>query len=378
VALTVGLSCCSTACEDAGQNDASQAGDASDGPTFTIETTRVGLPDLRLASATAFAFASRSDGATLVWAPPGEKTTIRGLRLSRGGNPLGGTALVAQAGVEGGVVTDLVATPAADGLAVAWVQRLANEARLQAALKEESRSAAVFDLGPAWHTQKTVRGNVAVAADGDHALVFARGQSEPCVSPGERECFAFGLHRIGSTASRPRGLPLSVPVPCERNSVQLSVSGGRWFYGVCTAAEGKRVTTLFDIQLNPEYARAQTLLPGCQPLGIVARGSTPWLVGLCKEKRLGVELGKNATEPVELGTLELRCVGRKLALGLDGPSEPLPAGRTDLGPLLPARVLGGLQQAVYTGSSLLVAHSEGGSLQLVRHACVAGGPAKSE
>lgn len=353
----------STACEDPPREPKDAV------PSYVVETTRVPLR-LELESPTAFAFAPRSDGATLVWAAPTSKKQIQKLRLSRGGSALGGPSVVVQNDTDGGLVTDLVATPVANGLAVAWVERLKNEARLRAALYDGRQAASAFDLGPAWHTNKTVRGNVAVARDRDQALVFARGQSEACVSPGERECFGFSLHRIAEEASQARGLPLSVPVPCDQNSAHLRVENGGWFYGVCTVSDGERVTTLFDIQFNPEYARAERLLPGCQPLGIVVRNSKPWLVGRCGDKRLGVKLPAGKGKPVDLGATSLSCLGRKLRLNSGASAEPLEAGRTDLGPLLPADLTEKLEQAVYTGTSLLLARGEGKELLLVRHACV--------
>jgi len=339
--------------------------------SYVVESTRAELAGVALASATAFAFAARADGATLVWAPPGERTEIRELRLSRGGHAMGGSSRVVETDTAGGVVTDLVARRVGTGLAVAWVERLKEEARLQAALDDHKGPSTVFDLGPAWHTEKAVRGNVALAAERDSALVFARGQSEPCVSPGERECFSFGLHRIGSEASRARGLPLSVPVPCEQYSAHLSVREGGWYYGVCTALNGERVTTLFDIQFNPEYARAERLLPGCQPLGIVHRGKDPWLLGRCGEKRRGVRLvgAGEPPAPLELNPARFECAGRNLQIVVGDEPESLETSRTDLGPLLPDALTRRLEQVVYTGNSLLVARSEGQKLIVERHAC---------
>jgi hypothetical protein len=276
-----------------------------------------------------------------------------------------------QADADGGAPTDLVATEVEAGLAVAWVERLKGEARLQAVLHGRNAPGIAFDLGPAWHTEKAVRGNVVVARDRDRALVFARGQSEPCASPGERECFSFGFHRISSEASEPRGLPLSVPVPCDRYSAHLSVHDGGWYYGVCTALGGKRVTTLFDIQFDPEYARAERLLPGCQPLGIVVRGKAPGLVGRCGEKRRAVQLAGagGLTVPVDLSPARFECAGRKLEIILGDEREPLETSRTDLAPLLPDSLTRRLEQIVYTGNSLLVARSEGQNLTMHRHAC---------
>ena len=51
-------------------------------------------------------------------------------------------------------------------------------------------------------------------------------------------------------------MPLSVPVPCSQYSTLLAVIEGRWHYGVCTLHEDAPVTTVFNIQFDPEYAAA--------------------------------------------------------------------------------------------------------------------------
>ncbi|HEY6722415.1 MAG TPA: hypothetical protein VI197_00250, partial [Polyangiaceae bacterium] len=189
-----------------------------------------------LASPTAFDLIASFDGAKLVWAARGDSFEVLEQPLAKDGRLKGGAARLA-VGAARGRATDLVAAQLDRGVAVAWVEQLGDEARASALLSDARGASQIADLGAAWPTTTVHRGNLALAAARDYALVFLRGTEEPC-SEGQRQCFGFGLYRLEAEgALNARGLPLSVPVPCSEYSTLLSIVEGRWHYAVCTLAE---------------------------------------------------------------------------------------------------------------------------------------------
>jgi hypothetical protein len=268
-----------------------------------------------------------------------------------------------------GRATDLVAAQLDRGVAVAWVEQLGTEARASAFISDARRAPEVVDLGAAWPTRTQQRGNIALAGGREYALVFVRGAEEPCAE-GQSQCFGFGLYRLSpEDAANARGLPLSVPVPCSEHSTSLAIVEGRWHYAVCTLLATAPVTTVFNIQFEPEYAAAEQLLEGCRPLGLFEHAAQVWLGADCAGKRRITNASGTPRTSHDLSKLALDCAsdeptlrGGDFALRLGTPRGQL---HTLLGlPWVPAQ-----GRAVWTGAALVVASEHEGNVRLTRHAC---------
>jgi hypothetical protein len=228
---------------------------------------------------------------------------------------------------------------------------------------------APFELGAAWSGPRTARGNVVVAARDDKALVFARGDQATCIEPGRSGCFAFGFHELDATRAVESGLPMSVPVPCTDDSAQLTVVGSRFHYGVCTDTGKHPVTTMFSIQRDPEYARADQLLEGCTPTGTLAWRGAAWLVADCEGVRRAARIGDDAAEQLDLRAPRLECSGGTLRVRTSSLDLALDEPRSGLAPLLPPDVAPPGSRAVWTGRALVVAASFAEQLRVTRRTC---------
>jgi hypothetical protein len=325
---------------------------------------------MQLATPTAFELAPSRDGATLVFAPADSRSgALLAFDLDGSGAPRAKARALFGERELVGKVSDLTTVWVKHELAVAWVERAGSKARVRAAWA--SNRSRIFELGEAWVAPRTARGNLVLAARGDAALVFARGNEAPCIEPGRRGCFGFSFHELSGDRALATGLPLTVPVPCTDSSTVLAVVGGRWHYGVCTDSGKRPVTTMFTIERDPDYARADTLLEGCAPIATLVWDGAAWLVGECEGQRRAARLGLDAERAVYLdlralraecsaGTLRLRAAGFDLAL-----DEP----RGGLEALLPADMAARGARAVWTGRALLVATALGEELRVTSHAC---------
>jgi hypothetical protein len=174
---------------------------------------------------------------------------------------------------------------------------------------------------------------------------------------------SFAFHRLDATGATSQGLPMTVPLPCAQNSVGFAVgSSSRWYYGVCSQSTGKPVTTLFSIQHDPEYARADQLLEGCLPLGALVEANELWLVGDCtgEGQRHGVRVrGGNADiQDLRVDRLEAVCQSGSPLIRQTGPAGmilPLTNPRDRLEAFLPPALAPATARAVWTGRTLLVA-----------------------
>ncbi|HWZ90826.1 MAG TPA: hypothetical protein VNW92_18320, partial [Polyangiaceae bacterium] len=232
----------------------------------------------------------------------------------------------------------------------------------------------VIEIGAVLRPVSTPRGNLAIASNANRFVVLARGQKSECIEATENDCVGFGFHRLDATGGGTQGLPLTVPLPCEQNSVSFAVAGSRWYYGVCSHATGKPVTTLFSIQTDPEYARADRILEGCLPLGALSQGGDLLVVGDCGGERRAVRVrGGNAeTSEVRVDRLDAVCdAGRPLIhqlgpsalqLALDGPRDRLEA-------FLPPAFSPEASRAIWTGQTLLVAAVTNGVVTLKGYRC---------
>lgn len=323
----------------------------------------------RLAAPTAFELAARpGGGATLVWGPASRNDGAVQMRELDATGVLQASSEVAVAASNvTGEVADIAAAWVGSRLALGWLERSGAATRVRASWA--GMSSAPFELGAAWTGPRGSRGNIVMAARGDKALVFARGGEAACIDPAKHGCFAFGFHELEASRAVPTGLPMSVPVPCTDNSAALAVVGERFHYGVCTDSAGRPVTTLFSIQHDPEYARADTLLEGCKPAGTFVWHDAAWLVGDCEGGSRAARIGNDPQEFLDLHGLRLECRSGTLRIRAPSLDLALDEPRSGLAPLLPPDVAGAGGRAVWTGRALLVASSFVEELRLTRSTC---------
>jgi len=329
----------------------------------------------RLATPTAFELAASGAGTTLIFAALGDTGMTR-IEFDPGGAPLGPATAALTLERKGVDVSDLAAAWVKERLALSWVERVGSSGRVRAAWakdRNEQRAAPgrILELGAAWLGPRTARGNVAVAARADRALVFARGEATPCVDPLQKNCFGFSFHELGPERAERTGLPLVVPVPCIDDSTALAVVGTRFHYGVCTDTGEAPVTTLFTIEHDPEYARADRLLEGCRPKGMLHFGGAAWLVGDCDGNRRAVRVA-GRTEPLQyldLRVTRLECVAGEARIRAPGLDLELDEPRDRLEGILPPDIAPAGSRVSWSGRALVVAAATGDALALTRFTC---------
>ncbi|HTQ03552.1 MAG TPA: hypothetical protein VMI54_06835 [Polyangiaceae bacterium] len=332
----------------------------------------------RLGTPTGFELTASASGATLVWSPVARDTgALRKVELDANGAFAGPASVVVDASAVTGDVTDLAAAWVKDRLALAWVERDGAKARVRAAWAQSG--AAPFELGAAWSGPRTARGNVVIAAREDHALVFSRGDQSACVDADRHGCFAFEFHELTPSGLEKSGLPMSVPVPCADNSTQIAVVGRRFHYGVCTDTGERAVTTMFTIERDPDYARADRLLEGCTPAGTFVWQGAAWLIAECENGRRAVRLGAR-DEPaqyLDLHTLGVECRHGTTTLHAPSLDLLLDEPRVGLAGLLPQNLAPAGARAVWTGRALVVGTTLADRVHLARYTC-AGDTLKTE
>ncbi|HEX3773372.1 MAG TPA: hypothetical protein VHV51_02850 [Polyangiaceae bacterium] len=329
----------------------------------------------------AFDLVVTDSGAALIWANAHE----RGLSLSlfdelgaeRRSEPAFDEGAGAGDNATDARIAEVSAVTRGSELAIAWLEQRGSDARTRAVIRSTTDSGSaprVLEIGPVFPPISRPRGNIALTRANDRFLLLARGEKEDCVDPTERDCVGFGFHRLEGTSAARQNLPLSVPLPCEQNSVSFAVAGSRWYYGVCSRATGKPITTLFTIQTDPEYARADRILEGCLPLGALAQGSDLLVVGDCSGERRGARMHSGNAEASELGVNRIDAIcdaGRPILhqLGQNGLELPLDGPRDRLEAFLPQNLAPPNARAVWTGQRLLVASPAHGKIILKSYQC---------
>jgi hypothetical protein len=359
----------------------SKAPSPSSAPSAVGSTPGPALPmvsGLPLMTPTAFDLVPSASGATLVYVGSAPKRAVR-LELAADGMVRGVPGVALDSDAIPGEPSDLAASWVGDRLVLAWVERTGAKARVRAAWATEAVNTTaappkVLELGGAWVGPRTARGNLVVAARGDRALVFARGEQTPCVDPAQQGCFGFSFHELHADRAVPTGLPLAVPVPCTDHTAALAVVGGRWHYGVCTDTGKAPMTTMFTIEHDPEYARADRLLEGCKPTGALIFGGALWLIGDCQGNRRAVRVAgrDEPLEFLELRTTRLECAADGARVRAPGLELVLDEPRAGLEALLPADLAPAGARAVWSGRALLVAATGTGALAVTRHRCDGG------
>ncbi len=325
-----------------------------------------------------FDLVTTETGAALVFASAGSAqlsfTLYDGAGAPRRSEPVFTEAADAGTGAR---IGEVAAVARGGELAVAWIEENGASARSRAvvrAITDSGSSPSVIEIGPVFQPVSRPRGNVAITSSNERFLVLARGQQTDCIEKTEHDCVGFDFHRLDGNKTTRQSLPLAVPLPCDQNSVSFAVAGSRWYYGVCSRATGKPVTTLFSIQTDPEYARADRILEGCLPLGALAQGGDLLVVGDCGGERRGMRMHGGNTESSELrvdrvdalcdsGHPLLRQLGPSgLKLSLDGPRDRLEG-------FLPPSFAPPNSRAVWTGQTLLVATPQRDSINLKGYQC---------
>ena len=325
-------------------------------------------------SASAFALIAKPSGLRLIWASaaPGPDWLLEAELGHRGERRAADRALQVPPHTLG-KVTDLTATSWGELLALAWLEQGSHEARAQASVYDAGKAPALLDLGPAALVAEAARGNIAIAPEPERgrALVLWRGLEAPCVDAQAGPCTGFTFRRIGSSVADATGLPLSVPVPCASHSVQLATAAGRFHYGVCTREGTDPLTTMFSIQYDPEYARAEPLLKGCTPLGTIDAGERAWLVGDCHGKRRAVPmpLMDEKVEVESIDNLAISCTAQRLELRQGRFTLRLREPRAGLEAVLPAGFVPTGARVGWSGSTLLSVFKAGSRLETRAYAC---------
>ncbi|HEY4106351.1 MAG TPA: hypothetical protein VGM44_20770 [Polyangiaceae bacterium] len=333
------------------------------------------------ASEGAFDLVVTDSGAALIWANPQGKglslSLLDPLGAERRSEPAFDEVADAGANATQTHIAEVAAVTRGGELAIAWLEQNGNDARTRAVVRSTTDSGSaprVIEIGPVFPPISRPRGNIAVTRTSDRFLVLARGEKEDCVDASEHDCVGFGFHRLDGAGAARQNLPLSVPLPCDQNSVSFAVAGSRWYYGVCSRATGKPVTTLFTIQTDPEYARADRILEGCLPLGALAQGSDLLVVGDCGGERRGARMHPGNAEASELRVDRIDAVcdsGRPILhqLGPNGLELPLDVPRDRLEAFLPSNLAPANARAIWTGQRLLVASPSHGNITLKSYQC---------
>lgn len=331
-----------------------------------------------LASAAAFDLCATTSGALLAWAPKNSANGAVRVAKYRPDGSLEKPAreLVSRGAVDGNIEELALATLPQDRVALAMLERHWGALRILAAEGSAHEPLRPSELGPSGAPARGERGNLALGGDAsrtDAISLLARAGDAECVDSGKRECTAFAWWRLTKGHAESRGFPLSVPSPCPEHAISLLNEPRGLHYAVCSqAAEGgERNTTLFTIQNSPEYARADPLLKGCQPLGLFATDESVWLLADCNGKRRAARAGADnaAVEQRDVASPRLECVNGR-ALVHAGPIETsLLAARSGLEVVLPSALAPKGSRAVWSGAALLVAAPRAGKLELTRYAC---------
>ncbi len=259
-------------------------------------------------------------------------------------------------------LSEVAAASLGGDLDVVWVEKSAQGAHARGLLRplQARGGAPLQDLSAVQLPIAAPRGNVAIGSSDGHFLVLSRREKTACADSNQSDCIGFDLFRQEASGSARTGTPLAVPLPCEQNSVSFAVSGRRWYYGVCSRSTGKPLTTLFSIQSEPAYARADRILEGCLPLGATAQGGDLIVIGECGGQREGLRVrgGNAALEEARVDRLEVVCdAGKPLIrqLGAGGLNLPLDERRDRLEAFLPPALSPPNARAVWTGEALLIA-----------------------
>jgi hypothetical protein len=330
----------------------------------------------QLAAAAAFDLIATQDGPLLAWAEPpakGGAIVVRGLDafgVARGPE----RRIAAGAGV---IEVELAAQR--DRVAVAFLESDAAHARTRAVilpLAGASPPPAPLLIAESASSPARGRGHIALASVGDGGLrlMYPAGPAD-CAGADQSACVGFGFRELTAAGGEPRAPWLSVPSPCPEGAASVASLAGRWFYAVCSWSASAPQTMAYSINTETYYARADEVLRGCTPLGMVALDDSTVVLGAdCDAMRRAVRLTLDMRAPVEvpLGDAALVCEGDAPSIRGGGFTLALDAARDHLELLLPPSLAPTGARALWTGRALLVAHLSGQQLEMLRYTCVDG------
>ena len=258
-------------------------------------------------------------------------------------------------------------------LGVAWVERTQLEVRAWSVLGDaggrtfgdprELSGLRPFDPAAA------PRGRVALARREGAIGVLHRRSNGPCESGAVSECARFAQARLGDEGEPDRGIGWSLPQPCPRPLVGAALAGSIHYHALCAVEEGQPRTTVFAIQFEPQYAHAEALLAGCQPVGLVPFADGVAVTGDCDGTRRGFWIAEAARTVEPLEPPQVSCRDGRPVLAWGDRREGLAAPRDGVGPLLPAGLAGPDDRAVWTGEAVLVATHQEREAVIRRYGC---------
>lgn len=323
-----------------------------------------------LASDSAFDLRATSSGAVLAWIE-GQSRVLRWARLDPRG-VLAGDVGALELGDAPDPIGDLNVLDVEHGLAFAWLTGEGRAARVWGAWHERDAEPRAYLMAPA-SVASAGRGNVALGAQGEGAVVLVRGAEEACALGESGPCHGFEFYRLGADNAEQVGLALRVPQPCERWAAQLPPPrsgpsrdpGADRQYAICSRSSGNTALTAFTIEPARQYASAEVILPGCTPLGAGVFAGASGFVGQCGPTRRVAFV--SAEGPVRLVDLEARgvlCDGDtpRVRLGDGWWRLSEPASLLEL--LLDHQLAPPTARAAWTGAALVVAVEEEGRVAL--------------
>ncbi len=350
-------------------------------PVQAVERPAV-LGPRPLASRVAYDLVLVGDGAVLVWGPPADQGGgIRAARLDAFGTRAGDEARVYEP--PGGSadrtyapsVLELSAAAAGGKIAVLWVERDGVDlpVRAQVGDAESLAFGAARGIEAGVVRGMSYRGHVGVAGSPDGSFVgIYRGQDRPCQEGASTTCAGFGVRPIRAGDVGESRVPLAVPSPCQRSIAGIVSTGDRVHYGVCSEDGGSAATTVYTIQQDPEYARSDTVLEGCAPVGALLEGDATWVVGQCGDDRRLARFATSTEPPTVLAMKNepIRCEdGRPVIPVADGLDVTLTGPRDHLEPLLPKTLTELGARAVWTGRSMILAVALAREVAIHRYEC---------
>jgi hypothetical protein len=335
------------------------------------------VPMGEVVSAAALALVPAEGGALLVWAPPAERGGGIAVRaLDALGAPRAAARVLVPAEAPF-AVTELAAAATRDRLGVVWSESSPQQARIRALLVPLDGHAPAEPqlLAGAPAVGGSGRGRLAIAAMGDDRmrLLYPAGATE-CADSEHDGCVGYAFHELGGVSAR-REPWLSVPQPCPEGAATLAGLDGRFFYAVCSWRGDAPSTMAYAINVDTYYARADEVLRGCAPLGMLAIDEGTVLLGadcgvLRRAARLTLELKPAAEFP--LADLGLSCTGSRPVIRASGFELELTSARAGLEAVLPDELAPPGARAVWTGKALIVVQRMSGGIELHRHVCEQG------
>jgi hypothetical protein len=272
-------------------------------------------------------------------------------------------------------IAEVVAATLDTRFAAVWLERDRSSSRTRGLSGSISNpaDARLVSIGEVQQPIAKPRGNLALAATDGHFMALSRALSTQCANETEHDCVGYSFFRFDS--NQRFGAPLAVPAPCAQNALSFSVSGARWYYGVCSNGSGNPQTVVFTIQNEPAYyARADRVLEGCLPTGAVASDDELIIAADCAGTRRAIRLrgGDRAPEDLRMDRLDAQCESGRpkiLQLGSAGLNLPLNRRQDRLEAFLPTRYSLPQARAVWTGQTLLVAGLVDSKVTLKAYRC---------